>query len=213
MQVTLTGTELARVVFNSLLWIPKDTKWSVCFVALTHFGVEIIAYDGVAVNLSKVTADVNLSAGDLFPSVVKVTREDLVKLEALARKELKNHVRLTCNPGETLYYSGENDDLVMDDIYEEGETEESQDDIALRLFSDLLEERREQPATHKFMIKTEYFRKFSQTKKTNPNICVDIWVEGDEPAFFQVGPESQTVIKPVDRQRNEEALGEGVLWT
>lgn len=214
MEAISTGTDVARMAYNALLWSSKKPPWDIAYVRLDHDGVTTITSDSYAATESWTEADTDVRPTDDGAVVVKVSRDELVELERLARMDLKNIVRLTFDLGESLTYSGMEGDYVMTDTFKAGTPdEESTDEVILWVFANALEDRIDEPHAYKFMIDPRFLRYFSMTKRMLPDTCADFWIgEEGSPVLIRVGRESRTVIMPVDRDRHEASNGQEVLW-
>ncbi|GAA2665305.1 hypothetical protein [Nonomuraea recticatena] len=209
MQAMTTADNLSRGLYNALLWASKSAPWDMGLVSLMPDGVRIITSDSYSTTMITVPGDVTPREAYTW---VKVTRDGLTDMLTLSTKAAKGRVSLSFAPGESLTVKGETGDLVLADLYEEGQGEESWDDITYRIFVELLADRMTEVDSHKFMVNPKYLRKVAQTKKEAPDVCADFWVHGDEPVFIRIGEFSQTIVQPVDRTRHADVYGEAALW-
>lgn len=214
MNITTSADALARGTYNALLYAPKRPPLDMALVVVERERVTYLTSDGYALAASSHDAE---TPERLVPGyTVKVSREDLVALEARARAGKTEVVRLDFLPREKeIWYRGEfpENDLRMDDIFEDGIIEDSRDEINLTLFRKLIKERESDTETRRVILNRNYLRKLGQVKAdkdSGADVCITL---PDEPVLIKVGPHMQVIVEPIDRDRHAAALGEDAVWS
>jgi len=214
MLLTTSADLLARATYNALRCCPKTHPWDAAYVTLTPEGVTIITSNGYVLSWAICPAEMPRA---VYGATIKISREDLERLEEKARKDKTNRIQLEFEPEEHLGYRGEKPDeyLNFPDIFQDSEEcdEGTWDEINLETFRELIKERETDPNTRRVILATEYIRKIGQIKKEDKNIGADFCFAGpDDPVLIKVGDYYRMAIEPIDRERHKEALGEGVVW-
>lgn len=213
MVITTTASAVARAAYNALLYSSKAPPWDAAmFDVHPDHGVSFLTSDGYALCSSPVE-DAKASPFGGY-RCVKITRVDLVAMEARARADKKEGIQLEIEQGKGITYLGpvKEEDILFEDIYVEGEEGDSWDDVTHRIFIDLIEQRSSDPDARAVMLGREYLRKLGQIK-ADKNVAADIWFgPSNEPALIRVG-RTQLVIQTIDRQEHADYFeGQEVKW-
>lgn len=214
MNIATSADALSRATYNALLYAPKRPPLDSCLLVAELGRVTYLTFDGYALSAASHHAE---TPEDLVPGfTVKISREDLVELEARSRAGKKESVTLEFLADEKeIWYRGEfpENDLCMQDIFDDGIGEVSRDEINLVLFRDLIKERERDEETRRVILNRNYLRKLGQAKADKDqgaDLCIAL---PDEPVLIKVGPELQIIVQPIDRERHAAALGEEAVWS
>lgn len=214
MNITTSADALSRATYNALLYAPKRPPLDSCMLVVESGRVTHLTTDGYA--LAACTHDAE-TPDRLVPGfTVKISRDDLVALEARARAGGKESVTLEFLVEEReVWYRGEDEekDLRMDDIFESDTMGESRDEANLTFFRDLIKERQGDLAARRIILNRNYLRKLGQAKAdkdVGADVCIAL---PDEPVLIKVGPHMQVIVQPIDRERHAAALGEDAVWS
>jgi hypothetical protein len=213
MQIMTSADALARACYNALLYCPKREPWAFALVLVTRGGVSLLTTDGYALARAECPA---LTPEDMASGVAfKIERADLEALETRARSGKKERLSLEFNmKTREIWYRGEDeeDDICMQDVFDESLEENSWDEINLDVFRELISAREVDPQTRRVILAPEYIRKIGQLKK-DKNQGADFAFSGElDPALIKVGEGFWLIIQPIDRERHRAALGEEATW-
>jgi hypothetical protein len=220
MNIAVSTEALMRAAYNALLYAPKKVPWCMAYVTLTPEGVSFVTSDSYSLAWCVVPWE-DAPTG-VMGATIKIDRESLVQLEERSRKDKADHIDhviLVFEPDEHLGYKGADPekDVYWPDIFDDGngldDGNETWDEYNLRAFRQLIEEREEDPETRRVILNTSYLRKLGQLKKEDKDMGADLcFALPDETVLVKVGDFFRLTIEPIERERHEEALGEGATW-
>lgn len=213
MQITTSADALSRATYNALLYCPKRPPWGTALVLVASDRVSLLTCDGYALAWAECPCETSKDTVDGV--AYKLTRSDLEALEARCRAGKKERVVLDFSIEDCeIWYRGEDEenDLCMEDVFEDGIDVSSWDEINLDVFRGLVSVREADPQARRVLLAPEYIRKIGQLKK-DKNQGADFWIsEEDDPVLVKIGEGFRLIIQPIDRERHKLALGEEATW-